>query len=619
MAVGTQRIRPLDLIGASEVLTSSQLQERMTLNGYGAEAARQAISRAGRDRSGLWRSAKLQLEHGERLFARVSFSTTPEFYRLAAEHLQGNRPGLARCLQALAVTGVLNRVHAQRLIAAAVVESESARTTTYDSEVAALQELGVQACAVGNSFEYLLGGGIIRDAMTDKRAIESLITLRKECLLARMVCNRLRNENFVSWNGSELPTQGKCHVVFKGQIFSALGFSFLAPLLRGSKAKKEKGPRPPCPVLIDVFGGLCNLGAVQSFVARARNATSWGTEREKHVGVIAARQFSEKAWKEARECGYLTINLLKMFGNEALNAMVHAERILGGFRAPGADGKAESEFGQFADMLEGLKSNPVVADLCAIGFELLTGLAIRAEGWESVLLGQDVPFREDRTRDVDVFGRRCDDLILIECKAYHDKKRIDSSEVKKFYTETVPACRTWFTKKERRQPSRVRAEIWTSGLIGSDALDALAEIKLKDGTGAEIYGPKEILKRLPSALRKRGEGLLNALAKGGQEFGAEWRDVFYNVALNGGYFNGKSSRPNNRDWVNVMSVKQLVSHLEECRRRLTEMQRRQGYVGFSCAILRAERPGGAILYEFPFGLALGERPYRRISRSSPPQ
>ena len=58
-----------------------------------------------------------------------------------------------------------------------------------------------------------------------------------------------------------------------------------------------------------------------------------------------------------------------------------------------------------------------------------------------------------------------------------------------------------------------------------------------------------------------------------------------------------------------MSVKQLVSHLEECRRRLTEVQRRQDFVALSCAILRAEGPGGAILYEFPFGLALGERPF----------
>ena len=233
-------------------------------------------------------------------------------------------------------------------------------------------------------------------------------------------------------------------------------------------------------------------------------------------------QFSEKAWKEARERGYLTINLLQMFGDEALNAMVHAERILGGFREPRADGDIDDEFGQFAGMLGGLKANPeVVADLCAIGFEMLAGLAVRAEGWEGVVLGQDVPFREDRTRDVDVFGRSGDDLILIECKAYHAKKRIDPSEVKKFYTETVPACRTWFTKKERRQPSRVRAEIWTSGLIGADALDALAEIKVKDGTEAEIFGPEKILKRLPSALRKRGEGLLNALATGGQEFGAE--------------------------------------------------------------------------------------------------
>src|SRR5205807_10177675 len=77
------------------------------------------------------------------------------------------RPGLARCLDALGNGGVLNRVHAQRLIAAAVIESDNASSPGFDAELAALGELGVRVAARGTSHEYLLGGNCSPDSNTD--------------------------------------------------------------------------------------------------------------------------------------------------------------------------------------------------------------------------------------------------------------------------------------------------------------------------------------------------------------------------------------------------------------------------------------------------------------------
>jgi len=518
VAVMTRKIRPIDVIGPAEVLTSSELQERLMAQGYGGVAARQAISRAARNGQALWRSTNLQLQRGERLFARASFSNTAGFYQQAAERLKTLRPGLARCLDGLANGGLLNRVHAQRLIAAAVIESDNARSPGFDAELTALRELGVRVAARGASHEYLLGGDYAPDSDTDQRAIESLLILRKECLLARVLTCRLRRQNFVSWNGSELPRQDKGYVTFNGQVFTAYGFSHLAPLKRFNEKKQKWAP---CPILIDAFAGPCSLACVQSFLARAENATCWGKkQRPYYVGVIAAREFHKDAWQEAKKAGLLTVNFLQMFGDEALNAMAIVERILGDLRvrADGRDEAAAQEFAQFTEALQGLKANPVVADLCSIGFEVLTGLALRSEGWEGIVLGQDVPFLAERTRDVDVFGRRGDDLAMVECKAYHARKALSPAEVKKFFTETVPACRAWWAKKEKRPANRVRAEIWTSGTIGGDASKALSELSLKGDTEAAICGPNEILKRLPYDLRRRSEGLLDALGRGGQEW-----------------------------------------------------------------------------------------------------
>src|SRR5262245_4733853 len=57
-----------------------------------------------------------------------------------------------------------------------------------------------------------------------------------------------------------------------------------------------------------------------------------------------------------------------------------------------------------------------------------------------------------------------------------------------------------------------------------------------------------------------------------------------------------------------MSVQQLLSHLGECRRRLSDLRVRQDYLPLSCAILRLEGAGGTVLYQHPFSRILNGRP-----------
>jgi hypothetical protein len=58
-----------------------------------------------------------------------------------------------------------------------------------------------------------------------------------------------------------------------------------------------------------------------------------------------------------------------------------------------------------------------------------------------------------------------------------------------------------------------------------------------------------------------------------------------------------------------IAVQQLISDLDECRRRLAELRGRQDYVALTCAILRLEGPGGTVLYDQPFARILGGRPF----------
>src|SRR5262245_47990841 len=58
-----------------------------------------------------------------------------------------------------------------------------------------------------------------------------------------------------------------------------------------------------------------------------------------------------------------------------------------------------------------------------------------------------------------------------------------------------------------------------------------------------------------------------------------------------------------------MSVSQLVSHLQECRRHLSDLHARQDHVALTCAILRLEGAGGAALYDQAFARILVGRPF----------
>jgi hypothetical protein len=58
-----------------------------------------------------------------------------------------------------------------------------------------------------------------------------------------------------------------------------------------------------------------------------------------------------------------------------------------------------------------------------------------------------------------------------------------------------------------------------------------------------------------------------------------------------------------------MSVSQLASHLQECRRRLSDLHARLDYVALTCAILRLEGAGGTVLYDQPFSRILAGRAF----------
>ena len=492
-------------IERNEVLTSTDLVNRLVhRHRLTPAAARQRVFRT-LNTADIWRSTNIVLPGRSRLFAQRHFVGKAEFYDTVAAVLATTRPGLSRCLRALANDQIIHEVQAQKLLAAPAAGKLTGNYPGLDRDFSALTELGVTITRVG-SHQFLSRR---RSSLTLKDAAAPLSLLRRESLLTRLVVNRLKKENVVSWSGSHLPSLERLATEFSGQVFSAFGFSFLRPLRR---RPADGGESKPCPVLLDVHGGLSGTEVVESFLQRAHRATSKRGSSTPFLGVIAARSFTDEAWKRARSEGLIAMNLVQVFGDQALEAMVVAERLLGGFDVE----PASEDYTQLVRSIRKLKANPVIADLCSIGFEAFAGMVLRDQRYELVTMGTNVPFGTT-TRDVDVHGTGADEVVVVECKAYHEKKFVDFSEIKKFFTETVPSfVKWWSARNDNRTPSKVRAEFWTTGRFYHDAEEKLAALALKKNVVPALVTREQLEANLSSRVRMRGVSLLSAIAQSGE-------------------------------------------------------------------------------------------------------
>ncbi len=414
-----------------------------------------------------------------------------------------SRSGMARCLAALSEESVLHQVRVQKLLAAPT--EANAANPSYAEEVAALQELGVAVERGALGFDYFVAAGRVAHGTTTDLAHKAAARLKVEVMLTRILADHYRQQNLVAWNRVEVAPADRGFVPFNGQIFSAVGFSSLDPVIRWAGKKQIH-----CPVVFDVPSGRCEPADVRSFHQRIERATHRGESTIPCLGVIAARDFAPEAWKLARTYRLVTVNFRQLFGDAALTALQEAEMLLADSDPVHADP------GHLAALLDDLKGNPVVVHIRSIAFEVLAALALRADGWEQVGLGIDVPFvlpdAGETTRDVDVHGVRGDEARLIECKAVHAEKEVTAEEVRKFFTETVPAYMKWHRKRGDGL-TKCHAELWTTGRFSDDAVKAFAALKHGKHVSPALCTAADIRQALPQRLCSRCGDLLAEIAR----------------------------------------------------------------------------------------------------------
>jgi len=495
------------LLGPQEVLSSEELLSRFLSKGVNNDAARKLLSRAA-SRDEVWRSETFKLAGNRRLYARLEFAGSSEFYRQAAERVtQTERKGISRCLALLAKEDVLLDLGAHKLLASPVAEApNSEKYPSYDDEVLALTEFGIVERLLPSNHSYLVPANKFDDddSLPDTLAFKQLSRYRIECMLARLLFDSFRRQNVIAWNQFDIADYRKGYVAFNGQVFTAFGYSFLRPITTW----EDKKPKS-CPVLLELVPGTCEQCEYEGFVERVKRATFRANTQQRYLGILAASDFSKKVWSEAQKQGFWTINLRQVFGDTALDILAQFEILL---RAvdPGSEPDPNVDIDSITTLLAELKSNPIVTDLRSIAFETLTALTMRAEGYEDITMGTDAPFLET-TRDIDVHGRRGDVAAITECKAIVDANELKGGEVTKFFTETVPAFAKWHRKKHGNF-TELKAQLWTTGQIGNEAQEAFDSLSIANEISADIKDREAIIAVIPRQLKERLQKLLTSIA-----------------------------------------------------------------------------------------------------------
>lgn len=481
----------LQFIGLNEVLTSSELLKRLQTSGIDSAYARQLLHRKA-DAQNVWRSECLVLPSGGRLFARNGFQKTEEFRQKCLPILKELRPGIARAMQAIVREEIILRSRAELLLASPLI-SDKANYPSYQNEVSVLTELGISRSEGGDGVLERLAHEEQDGDTTYAIALRAYARFTTETALANLLFEQFRRENWISWK-SKVPDQTGVLAQFNNFQFRATAFSHLRPMLRFNKTEKPK----PTPVVLDVFAKTCEIYDVESFIERIVRAGQNKNRKLTFLGIIAAYDFDSVAWQLAKNEGLLAINLRQHFGEFAFEALVQVQELLR--NVAGEPEKAnDADVKKLADTLAELKTNPYVVDLRSLGFESVSGLIGRTKGYENIHLNLKATTESGEEREIDVCGEKNggEELLILECKAEAINKVLDPSYVRKFYTETVPA---YLRTKSGRTIRECRAEIWTTGQVGEDARQALAEISLKPFVKPALLGHDDVKKQIPSTL-----------------------------------------------------------------------------------------------------------------------
>jgi hypothetical protein len=141
-------------------------------------------------------------------------------------------------------------------------------------------------------------------------------------------------------------------------------------------------------------------------------------------------------------------------------------------------------------------------------FELAVAYYYSKMGCDSLEVGKRVTvYEEGKTREIDIFAKFQDRLIMVECKGTNYP--MDLEYIKKYATDNVPTIRKWFLKSSYCDLTP-KFEIWSTKGFTKDALSFLKNFnQTVTKYKIDYFSGKDILQKSKGLKSKKFEEILN--------------------------------------------------------------------------------------------------------------
>lgn len=445
MSAASRILRHLQL-GPS---TASDVYDELERNGVPRTSARPALSKL--VGSGRVRSSRLALGHNDSVVTVGEFKSPALLKQLLDTDFKG-RSGLAILVAALrAERPVVGVQEAAKLCVARLGAGSEADWGEVRDLLDALAELGiVRPVRQAEETLWVLNKPLFAEAgltfsndllNPGKLALQRVAATK----LSVVIADWLTKNTFTSSGGTTHATP-TLPVVFRGSAFDIVGFSYARGIAERS------GKIRPAPLVGDILVDYCGKAFARSLVARVKNTWTISEGAGHPVPFVLARGFDPDAFALLKKEGVLVWTHAQLLGERVADAIEKLTLLIDALVSSRAVDPAL--FGAIFDGLDSYRT--LFGHLKGTLFEMMMAHYFREIGYDTKLAWAVDDF------DVDVFARRANEGVIVECKGYAANHVVPLGEVKRHFTRRFPRAREIAGLSQADQLRSYRAVVATT-------------------------------------------------------------------------------------------------------------------------------------------------------------
>ena len=470
-----------DLLAEVGPALTTDLARHLMAQGVSYAAARQRISR---------RSEEVRVLHGlpfprrSRFIYLESQFGTKEYWDALIQAISVASPSYASALTGLRMRGGFLPTQYFHIASGAPVRQTGQLASSLILDRLLSVDLVSSEAVDGIGECVVLGGRRFLDPTAVSLVRARLLT---EALLLDAIRAWLGRMNMASPSVTTIRGDSKAPQ-FATYLFDLCGPSYLSPLVRNRKGKRDPGF-----FVADVIVGKdLNTEEVKPFIRKCTTLAQLKRVRP-FVPMLIADNFSPEALHECRSRGIIATRPETLFGKDvalALNDLFQALTKAAAIAAASPD-RIEKLFGSLS-AIEGAAGN-----LRGALFEVMVGHVVHAIEGGSIDIGVLVTDLQNSCRaEVDVRLVREKVVKIYECKGYQPSNLVSETEVEDWLKKKVPTIYNAHAHEPRFQDCRLKFEFWTCGGYHEKAIEKLKvaqhrtrkyDIDWKDGLQVHRY------------------------------------------------------------------------------------------------------------------------------------